>query len=105
MKHIQPAELKFRLGNGGAPVLLDVRQGWEYERARIENSVLIPMSEIATRVAELNPEAEVVVICHHGARSMQVAAFLERQGFSSVYNLTGGVDAWARTVDPTMPLY
>lgn len=105
MKHIQPAELKTLLGNGTAPVLLDVRQAWEHERARIENSVLIPMGEIAARVVELNPEHEVVVICHHGARSMQVAAFLERQGFSSVYNLTGGVDAWARTVDPTMPLY
>jgi rhodanese-related sulfurtransferase len=105
MKHIQPTELKQRLGNGSAPFLLDVRQAWEHERARIENSILIPMGEISSRVAELDPETEVVVICHHGGRSMQVAAFLERQGFSSVYNLTGGVDAWARTVDPTMPLY
>lgn len=105
MKHIQPTELKQRLGNGSAPFLLDVRQAWEHERARIENSILIPMGEIASRVAELDPETEVVVICHHGGRSMQVAAFLERQGFSNVYNLTGGVDAWARTVDPSIPLY
>lgn len=105
MKHIQPVELKDRLGNGSAPFLLDVREAWEHERARIENSILIPMGQIPGRVAEIDPEAEVVVICHHGSRSMRVAAFLEQRGFLSVYNLTGGVDAWARTVDPSMPVY
>lgn len=105
MKHIQATDLKSRLSNGTAPFLLDVREAWEHERARIANSVLIPMGEIQGRLAELDPDAEVVVICHHGGRSMQVAAFLERQGFSKVHNLTGGVDAWARTVDPSMPVY
>lgn len=105
MKHIQPTELKARLTNGGTPLLLDVREAWEHQTASIESSTLIPMREVAGRIAELNPEVEVVVICHHGSRSMQVAMFLERQGFSNVHNLTGGVDAWARTVDPSMPLY
>lgn len=105
MKTILPAELKSRLSEGRAPVMLDVREAWEYQTACIENSILIPMGEIPARISELNRGTELVVICHHGGRSMQVAMFLERQGFSSVFNLTGGVDAWARAVDPSMPLY
>ena len=63
------------------------------------------MEEIQARMCELDPSSETVVICHHGGRSMRVAMFLERQGFSSVHNLAGGVDAWARSVDPSMPTY
>lgn len=105
MKHIHPGELRAMLSAGGKPQLLDVREEWEFQTARIDGSTLIPMGLVATRVAELDPGAETVVICHHGGRSMQVAAFLERQGFSNVTNLTGGVDAWARAVDPSMPVY
>lgn len=85
--------------------LLDVRENWEFQTARIDGSALIPMREIQARMSELDPASETVVICHHGGRSMQVAMFLERQGFSSVHNLAGGVDAWARSVDPSMPTY
>lgn len=85
--------------------LVDVREVWEFNTASIRGSVLIPMGEVASRVAEIDNEADVIVICHHGGRSMQVAAFLEREGFSRVHNLTGGVDAWARTIDPLMPTY
>lgn len=105
MKNILPAELKAELAAGKKIHLLDVREAWEFQTASIAGSTLIPMGEIQARVAELDRASEVVVICHHGGRSMQVAVFLERQGFSSVHNLTGGVDAWARTVDPTMPTY
>jgi rhodanese-related sulfurtransferase len=105
MKHIAPVELKTRLAAGDKLQLLDVREDWEYETARIDGSLLISMGHIAARIAELDPAAETVVICHRGGRSMQVAGLLERQGFSSVFNLTGGVDAWARTVDPSMPVY
>lgn len=105
MKHILPAELQARLAAGEKLKLVDVREAWELETARIEGSTHIPLGEIPRRVAELDADSELVVICHHGGRSMQVAAFLERQGFSKVYNLSGGVDAWARTVDPSMPLY
>ena len=63
------------------------------------------MGEIPARKDELDAQAEVVVICHHGGRSMQVAMFLEKNGFAKVHNLAGGVDAWARTVDPSMPVY
>ena len=105
MKHILPAELQARMVAGEKLQLVDVRELWEFNTARIGGSVLIPMGEVAARVAELDSDADIIVICHHGGRSMQVAAFLEREGFSRVHNLTGGVDAWARTIDPSIPTY
>ena len=87
------------------PLLLDVREPWEWQAARIEGSQHIPMRELPARVAEIERGREVVAICHHGGRSMQVAMFLERSGFSKVHNLQGGVDAWSRTVDPAVPTY
>jgi rhodanese-related sulfurtransferase len=87
------------------PLLLDVRENWEFETCRIAGSTQIPMNLIPVRVTEIADDREVVCICHHGARSMQVAAFLERNGFDNVTNLTGGIHAWAVQVDPSMPTY
>jgi rhodanese-related sulfurtransferase len=87
------------------PLLLDVREDWEFQTCKIAGSVQIPMHLIPVRVGEIDDDREVVCICHHGARSMNVAAFLERNGFSNVTNLTGGVHAWAVQVDPSMPKY
>jgi len=87
------------------PVLLDVREPWEFEKARIEGATLMPMRELPSRIAQIDETKEVVAICHHGGRSMQVAMFLEKQGFKRVHNLVGGIDAWSRTVDPAVPLY
>ena len=87
------------------PVLLDVREPWEFEKARIEGATLMPMRELPSRIAQIDETKEVVAICHHGGRSMQVAVFLEKQGFKRVHNLVGGIDAWSRTVDPAVPLY
>ena len=87
------------------PVLLDVREPWEYDKAHIEGALLIPMREVPARVAQIDEAKEVVAICHHGGRSMQVAMFLEKNGFKRVHNLVGGIDAWSRTVDPAVPLY
>lgn len=87
------------------PVLLDVREPWEVETCRIEGSLSIPMNSIPARMQELDDEAPIVCICHHGARSMSVASFLERNGFTQVINLTGGVHAWALQVDNSMPTY
>jgi rhodanese-related sulfurtransferase len=87
------------------PVLLDVREPWEYEKARIEGATLMPMRELPSRVGQIDEDKVVVAICHHGGRSMQVAMFLEKQGFKRVHNLVGGIDAWSRTVDPSVPLY
>jgi len=87
------------------PVLLDVREPWEFDKARIEGSTLIPMRELPSRIGQIDEDKEVVAICHHGGRSMQVAMFLEKHGFKRVHNLEGGIDAWSRTVDPAVPLY
>lgn len=87
------------------PVLLDVREPWEFQTCHIEGSLPIPMNSIPARLQELDEEAAVVCICHHGARSMSVAGFLERNGFTQVTNLTGGIHAWALQVDNAMPTY
>ncbi len=106
MRHLSVTELKSYLDAGDrAPILLDVREPWEYGICRIEGSHLIPMRRIPASLQELNPDREVVVICHHGIRSRQVAMYLEHQGFSDVINLEGGVAAWARDVDSKMPMY
>jgi rhodanese-related sulfurtransferase len=107
MKDVTATQLKEWLEDPSRdqPVLLDVREPWEYGKARIEGSQLVPMREIPGRIAEIDEDKEVVAICHHGGRSMQVAMFLEKQGFKSVHNLRGGIDAWSRTVDPSVPTY
>src|SRR6478735_7987442 len=90
-------------------VLLDVREPWEVAVAAIDVPGaavrFIPMREVPSRLAELDPAQPVVCFCHHGARSAQVVAFLERAGFASAYNLAGGIDAWSRDVDPGVPRY
>ena len=87
------------------PVLVDVREPWEFEICHIAGARLVPMGLIAERIAELDPEAETVVVCHHGVRSARVGAFLESRGFQNVVNLEGGVAAWAEQVDSGMPTY
>jgi len=88
-----------------APLLLDVREPWEYELCHIGGSTSMPMSSVPANHSGLDSDKPTVCICHHGIRSMQVAAFLDRQGFSEVINLTGGIDAWAMHVDRSMPTY
>jgi rhodanese-related sulfurtransferase len=105
MDETTPQELKARLDARRAPVLLDVRQGWETKLCCLPNAVHIPMEEIELRVEELNPEDEVVVYCHQGVRSAAVAHWLRGFGFKNVRNLAGGLDSWARTVDPGMRRY
>ena len=104
IQSIMPSELKERLDAGDRPELLDVREPWEFELARIEGSRLISMGELAERVSELDPTAKTVVICHHGARSAYVTQALERAGFARVLNLEGGLDAYA-DVDESVPRY
>ena len=99
-----PLELKERLQTGDRPVLLDVREPWEFTLARIEGSRLIPMGELPDRFSELDPAAETVVICHHGSRSAYVTRALARAGFRKVLNLEGGLDAYA-DVDTSVPRY
>jgi rhodanese-related sulfurtransferase len=107
MRNLTPAELAAWLDDPARPdpVLLDVRERWEFQTCHIEGARHVPMGELPARLGELDPAANVVAICHHGARSLQVAHFLARQGFARVHNLAGGVDAWARSLDPAMPIY
>ena len=107
MKSVSASELSAWLADKDRPppVLLDVREPWETQICRIEGSELVPMQTLPARLNELDPDRPIVCICHLGGRSMQVAMFLTRQGFKDAYNLTGGVDAWARQVDTAMPTY
>jgi rhodanese-related sulfurtransferase len=86
--------------------LIDVREPWEYETAHVEGCTLIPMGEIPARAArELRPEERLAVLCHHGVRSMNVTAWLRRQGFDQAQSVRGGIDAWSLEVDPSLPRY
>jgi adenylyltransferase/sulfurtransferase len=103
-ENITAGGLKARLDAGDRPVLLDVREPWEFGLARIDGSKLIPMSELGERFTELDPGAETVVICHHGNRSAYAARALQEAGFEKVLNLEGGLDAYS-FVDESVPPY
>lgn len=105
MKTISAEELKTKLDAGENPVLLDVREAWEYETCNIEGSINISMSNVQKMIDELKPDDEMIVICHHGMRSFQVASYLEGNGFNKITNLEGGVAAWAQSVDADMAQY
>jgi rhodanese-related sulfurtransferase len=107
VQNIGPADLAAWLADPARqkPLLLDVREPWEFEICRIAGSKPMPLREVPARADELDPGADTVVICHHGGRSLQAALYLARQGFARVWNLAGGVDAWARAVDPAMRRY
>jgi rhodanese-related sulfurtransferase len=105
MSEISPQDLKARLDRHEAPLLLDVRQDWETQLCRLPNAVHIPIEEIELRVDELSAQDDIVVYCHQGVRSAAVAEYLRSLGFTSVRNLSGGLDAWARTIDPSMRRY
>jgi len=94
------------LASDHPPLLLDVREPWEYQTAHIEGSTLIPMNEIPGRAhQELDEEAPILVLCHHGARSLSVANWLRQQGFEKAQSISGGIDAWTMQIDPTIPRY
>lgn len=106
IRQMSPQELKTRLDQGEKNlVVVDVREPWELGICALPGAVSIPMRAVPARYPELPRDAEIVVVCHHGIRSQQVAHFLERVGFEKLNNLTGGVAAWARDVDPGMPTY
>jgi rhodanese-related sulfurtransferase len=107
MHHLTAPELAALIADasGTAPVLLDVREPAEYRTCHIDGSLLMPMNTVPDQLETLEKDTPIVCICHHGARSMRVAQFLERNGFTHVTNLTGGVHAWALQVDPAMATY
>jgi rhodanese-related sulfurtransferase len=107
MREITPVELDAwrRDASRTAPYVLDVREPWEHDKARVEGATLIPMREIPSRAGDLPDDRDIVVMCHHGGRSAQVAQWLARNGRERVHNLAGGIDAWSRLVDPAVPRY
>jgi rhodanese-related sulfurtransferase len=105
VQDISCVELASRL-DGNAPIaLLDVREDWELEICAINAALHIPLSELAARVDELVLEAPVAIICHHGVRSRHAGRFLEDRGFKEVFNVRGGIDAWALEIERDMSRY
>lgn len=104
---LSPAELDRWRADGlrEAPLVIDVRERWEFDHCRIDGSQSLPLSEFARRYTELPRDRELVMVCHHGRRSQHAAMLLEGAGFTAVHNLRGGVAAWADEVDPTMKRY
>lgn len=103
---ITPEEVKRKIDAGGSLSLVDVREPWEFERAWIDGAKLMPMGDVPSRAhQELDPEDHIVVICHHGVRSMNVTAWLRQQGFEKAQSMRGGIDAWSRVVDRNVPVY
>jgi rhodanese-related sulfurtransferase len=106
IKDMTPGEFVKRRAGGTEMTLLDVREDWETALAPVPAEILhIPMGQISGRADELDPQREIVVICRSGGRSLEVARFLSARGFTSVYNLAGGILAWSRDLDPRIPQY
>ena len=105
MQTIPAEELKKKLDAGEKPILLDVREPWEFSICQIEDSINISMSNPEKLINELNIDDEIIAICHHGMRSFQVCEFLEENGFRHVLNLDGGIDSWAKIIDKDMAQY
>ena len=110
--HVRPTQLLAWFASaaeGGQPLVLDVREPWELQTASVRADgfelVAIPMGELPGRLAELDPARPIACLCHHGARSLRVAAFLEHHGFERLANITGGIDAWSHDNDPGVPRY
>lgn len=105
VNEITPRELQTRLASPSRPLVLDVREGWERDIASLPDTVHIPINDVPGRLSELDANQDIVVMCRSGGRSMQVAQFLDRKGYRSVANLTGGILAWSRDIDPTIAAY
>ena len=105
---ISPQEAQTRLAQEGRAVLVDVREPWEYTTARIAGSKLVPMQTVPGGLQSLEglaDERELLVICHHGVRSLQVVAWLRERGIENCFSVAGGIDQWSREVDPEVPRY
>ncbi len=107
IKQVDVDYVSRRLAEDAPPRLLDVRQPWENEYCQLSDSILIPLGELPGRVEELEfpHDAEVIVYCHHGVRSLSGAAILQAAGFTNVASMAGGIEAWSHHIDPTIPRY
>ncbi|MFZ0453261.1 MAG: rhodanese-like domain-containing protein [Ignavibacteriaceae bacterium] len=105
IQRLNPKEAKDILDNNKSVRLIDVREEWENHKARIKNSELMPLSRFVQMSKSLNKEQIIIVYCHHGVRSLQVCNYLETLGFSNLINLEGGIDAWSKKIDNSVPVY
>ena len=112
MQQVSPAQFKdwlTQVAPQGLPLVLDVRETWECQLASIAPEgcevQIMPMQTVPARLTELDKDRPIACLCHHGGRSMQVGAFLERQGFTQIINISGGINAWSSEVDPSIPVY
>ena len=113
ISHLRPAQMPDWLvstaQNGTLPLVLDVREPWELQTASVAATgfelLAIPMASIPNQLVNLDPARPVACLCHHGVRSLRVAAYLAQQGFDNVSNITGGIDAWSLSADPSVPRY
>lgn len=106
MREFDAQQLQQYLSNiNSPPLLLDVRQDWEYDICHLAGSLLMPMAKVPALMVELDKSRETVVICHHGIRSRMIGAYLEQAGFDNIINLRGGLDAWAKVIDTSMSTY
>lgn len=104
---ITPEQLSDKLRRGDPIWLLDVRNDWEHQLARLPDQALIPLHELPARLEEISAdrEAEIVCYCHHGVRSLTAASILRQAGFANSVSLAGGIDLWSRRIDPSVPRY
>jgi len=102
---VTPREVKDLLARGEKIFFVDVREQWEYDTARIAGTTLIPMRDIPANLARLEEAGEVILLCHHGIRSLDAAAWLRSQGLEHVRSMAGGIDRWALEVDSAVPRY
>jgi rhodanese-related sulfurtransferase len=105
IQSLEPEQVLALLSNPAPPQVLDVREGFELELAPFPGAVHIPMGELTRRHGELDPALPLLVVCHHGVRSLRAAAYLASLGFRQLINLRGGIDAWSRSVAPEIPRY
>jgi rhodanese-related sulfurtransferase len=105
IREMPVTELKARRDQGESPLVIDVREDWELQLASIPGVVHVPMNQLPARLGEFSRDAETIVMCHAGGRSLRVAHYLANQGFTNVANLTGGISAWSQLVDATVPQY
>jgi rhodanese-related sulfurtransferase len=104
-QEIEPVEFKRKLDAAADVRLIDVREPWEVAIVGLPQALNIPLNELPQRLSELDPKADTVVMCHSGGRSRRACAYLVSRGFERVANLTGGIDAWTRDIDPSLPTY
>jgi len=103
---ITSEEVRKLRDQGESLTLLDVREPWEHQTARIDGAKLMPMGDVPARAhQELDPDEHIVVVCHHGVRSLNVANWLRQQGFEQAQSMRGGIDQWSKSVDAKVPVY